>query len=450
MFKLKLMFVATLTAVFLTGCNDDDTTFNAPVPSAANGVIRVLHASPDAPAVNVLVNGSQVLGEVPFETGSGDFTLPEGTYSVQVDGIVPGGVATVLGPLDVNLAGNFNLDILAVGSVANIEALAVSSPIVSPPAGSVRVLVIHAASSAPAVDVYVTAPMDELGASAPLGSFSFKDSLTPVVVPAGDYRIRITPAGSSEVAFDSGTVALPADANLVVSAIDNVNPGSSPVKLVVQDGSSSFTIENVNAPATLRVIHNSADSPAVDVVVNDNFESPLIEDLAFPDFTGYVEVPPGAYNVKVTGANNPSLVVIDADLTLDPDEYSVYAMDLFANIQPLVLVDDNRAIATEARVRIVHGSPSAGAVDIYVTAPGVDIANVDPAFTAVPFLADTGYVALAEGNYAVTVTPTGSKVPAIGPAEILLDAGSIYTAVARDAEGGGEPLGLILLDDFNP
>jgi len=46
--------------------------------------------------------------------------------------------------------------------------------------------------------------------------------------------------------------------------------------------------------------------------------------------------------------------------------------------------------------------------------------------------------------------PTGTKTPAIGPAAISVAGGGIYTAIARDAAGGGAPLGLILIDDFVP
>jgi hypothetical protein len=87
-------------------------------------------------------------------------------------------------------------------------------------------------------------------------------------------------------------------------------------------------------------------------------------------------------------------------------------------------------------------------VDIYVVAPGSSIAAASPAFSAVPFKANTGYVSLAAGRYDVVVTPAGTKLPAIGPATIEVVASGIYTVAARDAAGGGGPLGVILLDDF--
>ncbi|MDP4944668.1 MAG: DUF4397 domain-containing protein, partial [Alishewanella sp.] len=97
---------------------------------------------------------------------------------------------------------------------------------------------------------------------------------------------------------------------------------------------------------------------------------------------------------------------------------------------------------------VKSGSTLAGPVDIYVTATN-DISAATPAFAAVPFKADTGYVSLAEGTYFVTVTPAGSKTAAIGPLSLDLEANKIYTAVARDGVGLTDNVGLILLDDFN-
>jgi hypothetical protein len=68
----------------------------------------------------------------------------------------------------------------------------------------------------------------------------------------------------------------------------------------------------------------------------------------------------------------------------------------------------------------------------------------------VPFKADTGYLAVPTGAYDVVITQTGSTAAAIGPLTVPLNAGSTYTAIARDAQGIGLPLGVLLLDDFLP
>ena len=443
---------ATALALVLAGCSDSSNKKpDEVVPPPAQFKVQALHASPDAPMVNVSI-GAGTISDVDYKEGTGALTLDVGTYTVKVDGILPGGNATVIGPVDLTFAADTLYRIVAVGGVADIEALVLEQPDTAVPAGSVRLRLLHAAPMAPQVDVYLTAPGADLAATAPAGTFSFGQNLGPLQVPAGDYQARVTLAGdASAVVYDTGTITLASGGNLLLAAVENTATGAAPISLVVQDGSGSSEILDAATPADLRVVHASPDAPQVDVVVNDDFANPLVSDLGYPDFTPFVSVPPATYNVKVTDSATQTVVPIDADLDLMAGvRYTVLAVGNLADIEPMVATDDPRRVATNAKVRIIHASPTAQAVDIYVTAPGVDINSVAPTLTAVPFKANTGFIGLAEGSYDVTVAPTGTKVPAIGPATITVENGGVYTAVARDAEGGagGAPLGLILMDDF--
>lgn len=471
-FKLEAA-VGVAAVLLLSACDSNDPP--APPPPVPQSQLQVIHAVANAPTVAVERNGSSIVSGLAFKEATGFVTLVTEPQVVSVDAQVPGGNLTVIPDTDLTLTADLNYSVIAIGEVGSmtnpIAPLVVSSPEGGPAAGNVKVEVVHAAPNAGPVDIHVTAPTDPIvpadaiaGGNTPFGANSGQ-----LEVAAGDYRIRVTAPGDTTPIFDSGTVALPDGADLLVIAVENTvagsgSPDASPITLLIADGEGSFEIVDAATPAEVRVVHGVSDAPPVDVYINDSMaaSAPTITGLAYtqtfptPVAAGpdtYAELDAGTNNVLVTEAGNTGFVAIPAtDLDLAAgQQYTVYASGTVATaIAPFVTLDDDRSIATQAKVRIVHLAPAADLVDIYVTAVGADIDDEMPTLEDVDFLDDTGYLSLAGQAYDVTVTLADTKTIAIGPATVTLSDGDVYTAVARepDPNVANDGFGLILLDDF--
>jgi hypothetical protein len=195
--------------------------------------------------------------------------------------------------------------------------------------------------------------------------------------------------------------------------------------------------------ARVRVVHASPDAPAVDVWVNDSIIA--FSNAPFKGITNYAELDPATYNVKVvpTGATEP--VVIEADLTLEGGtDYTVVAVGKLADIEPIVLVDDNtQPAAGMAHVRFVHASPDA---------PNVDIAVKDGPvlFENVPFKQAFPYVPVDAGTYdlEVRIHDTGAVVLEV-PGLTLADS-TVYTVFAMGLAGGEPALQAVPSVDASP
>ncbi len=183
--------------------------------------------------------------------------------------------------------------------------------------------------------------------------------------------------------------------------------------------------------ARVRVVHASPDGPAVDVLVDD---SVAFSNATFKGVTDYATLEAQGYNVKVVPSGATEPVVIDADLTLEGGmDYTVVAVGELANIEPLVLVDNNAAPAAgKAHVRFVHASPDAPAVDIVV-------ANGGPVlFSDVSFKGTGDYTPVDAGSYDLDVRLAGTDTVALSVPGVKLDEGTVYTVFAMGL-AGGEP-----------
>jgi hypothetical protein len=180
--------------------------------------------------------------------------------------------------------------------------------------------------------------------------------------------------------------------------------------------------------ARVRVVHASPDAPAVDVWVNGNV---AFSNAPFKGVTDYAALDPATYNVQVTPTGATTPVVIEADLALAANtDYTVVAVGLLADIEPLVLVDNNAAPAAgKAHVRFVHASPDAPAVDIAVSGGPVLFSNV-------PFKGTGDYLPVDAGTYNLEARVAGTETVALSVPGVQLNEGTVYTIFAMGLASG--------------
>jgi hypothetical protein len=169
----------------------------APIPTMAQGLqsqIRVMHDSPDAPAVDVFVDGELTFENVAYSTTTDYQSLAPGQHRVQV---APTGQSADESVIDttVDLSGDKPYTVLALGKLADIKAEVLADTSKTPPAGQARVRIIHAAADTGPVDIYPT------GSTTPLLTDQYLGSADYVNIPAGTYTFDVTPAGMTQVAL---------------------------------------------------------------------------------------------------------------------------------------------------------------------------------------------------------------------------------------------------------
>lgn len=188
--------------------------------------------------------------------------------------------------------------------------------------------------------------------------------------------------------------------------------------------------------ARVRVIHASPDAPAVDVYVDGQR---AISNLAFPKGIDYTPLPAGPHRVQVAPAGaGVGAAVITANLTLEAGkDYTVAAIGPLAGIEAQVFNDDNSAPASgQAKVRVLHLSPDAPAVDIAVRGGPTLVSNLS-------FPNASSYAQAPAGTYTVEVRPAGTQTAALTIPNVTLEAGKIYDLGAAGLLGGKPELQVV-------
>ncbi len=360
--------VGDLNTPFTLIVNDDGREAAAD-PNSVD--IAVLHGSPDAPAVDV--DAVFVADNVIENLAYGQFTpylsLPPAIYDFAVR---PAGGPTAVASYRADLSGLAGgaAYVFASGRLAGnpdfglFAALPTGDVIELPLTPTARVQVIHN-SPAPTVDVYA-------GNSLLLKDFAFRTATPFVELPAGrDFTLGIAPAGSTSAseAIFTQDVNLPIGGTLAVMAQGVVGDPTRPFTLVIDPAARETASPNAVA---LSVLHGSPDAPAVDIF--ERLGGPVVTNLAYGAFTGYLEIPAddnyyldvkpagvdqivGTYRAELGGFGGLALRVFASGFLSQTPGFGLFAALPDGNVVELRL-------SPVARVQLIHNSP-APTVDVY-------------------------------------------------------------------------------------
>lgn len=198
--KTKISILASVilmsSAVLFTSCKKEED-----VHEHAN--VMVVHASPDAPGVDLLVDGTKKnSAALNFPNNTGYLELEAGTRNLKVN--VAGSTTTVINA-DVPFTKDMSYSVFAVDSVSVISAIVLTDDLTAPAAGNAHVRFIHLSPDAPAVDVAVASTGDVV-----FGNKAFKEYTAFTPLAAGSYSLDVRVAGTSTVALVLPTITLEA------------------------------------------------------------------------------------------------------------------------------------------------------------------------------------------------------------------------------------------------
>ncbi len=281
---------------------------------------------------------------------------------------------------------------------------------------SAKVRVLHGSGDAPAVDVYANG--DRVVEGLEFGSIT--DYL---VVPAAEYQIQVVPAGSSLVegpvvidealTFEGGTAT-------TVAATGSLAEGIIP-QVLLDDPSPSVS------EGQARVVHFAFDAPPVDIAPVGG--DPIISNLAYPDDSGYANLPPGSYELEVREAGST-----DAVVTLPPLEFaagtssSAFAVGSLEAGTFTVVPALDASIPTTAQVRILHGSPDAPPIDVVLN--GVRV------FGNLPFGLSSPYLTVPVGENQIQIIGSGGSLedsPVVIDATLPFEGDTRTTIIASNS-----------------
>ena len=218
----------------------------------------------------------------------------------------------------------------------------------------------------------------------------------------------------------------------------------------LEPGGSTGRVRFVNLVNDPTRIPVNAILESVPFGVNLGYGATAPASLPSPATASYSAILTGTRSLVLKKTADTTVMVATIGFTVaDNVDYTVYATGGTGGVPVtnFVTTDANPVpTASQVEVRIVNMSPSAGALDVFVTAPNADLSTATPTAAGLAYQSASPYVVFAPATYQVRAVPAGTASAARSTSvvvtlnNVVLAGGTGRTVIIADRAAGGAPL----------
>jgi hypothetical protein len=394
------------------------------VTGVPDATVRVVHASPDAPAVDVLVDGQPIAQNLGLGTATSYAPMSPGDHRAQI--VPTNGDGPIIDQI-VTFEGWTSYILAIVGQLANVQLQANAVDVSPTDPGQARLRLVNAIPNSPTISLGVAGSQDMLA-----NAVAFPNASRYMTLGTGTYDLEVDNADSGETlstiagfSFEPGRVydlyAVAGD-DRQIQLLPLVTPVAVPCSQTLGSGTPT--------DSCLRVIHAAPDAGPVDVYIG---QSPIAQNLNFGNASNFAVVPSGQQQLRVAPAGAPygkTVIDLTQELTVG-DAGQITITGLSGDLQASIVGVDLRPLpANQSRVRVVHASPDLEAID-------VSLADGSVPFAAIDYGTQSGYVVFDAGAYSFQLRENGSNTLLLTAGDVQIKPGIVYDIVVMGESEDG-------------
>lgn len=361
---LKVALPLTLLGV-LSGCGSDDS-------ASSTGYVQMYNGSYNSPYTRLFVEETERSG-ADFAEVTTRHNYSTGTFDVSFEYLDANDSYITISDQEISIKGDKTQLVVMSGDFAEPTFTELTVPI-SSDTGEFNLGFFNISGEDTSYDIYLATDDGVFESATLFASAQYLSELDLQSVDEGYYTIFITPAGSSDVVYESSSVYLYDEASYVAIIRPSYATELSGITLdVVTDNNYVTELKHQSALGQLRFINTLDDySPVSFSVTRGTTETPT-NTVSSDAYTDYIELSPNSYSVAMFDEQGNKL----ADNFLMTLEREQSAVGIFYND-----IDNGlRMMSVEEHLTPSSYSHTVSVVNLIESYAGQSVTDIDVYFT---------------------------------------------------------------------